>query len=61
LAKGAALGRFRSAGQLGRALGPLLACASYWTVGPALTYAISAGAMLVLSSTMQKIVVRKRA
>lgn len=33
LAKGRALGGFRSSGQLGRALGPLLACALYWTVG----------------------------
>lgn len=33
LAKGRALGGFRSSGQLGRALGPLLACALYWTAG----------------------------
>lgn len=59
LAKGAALGRFRSSGQLGRAIGPLLACASYWTFGPAFTYAVSAGAMLVLSSTMKKIASRR--
>ncbi|EKM59190.1 uncharacterized protein PHACADRAFT_249463 [Phanerochaete carnosa HHB-10118-sp] len=59
LAKGKALGRFRSSGQLGRAIGPLLACASYWTFGPAITYAISAGAMMVLSSTMKKIASRR--
>jgi len=33
LAKGRALGEFRSWGQLGRAIGPILACASYWTSG----------------------------
>jgi len=33
LAKGRALGEFRSWGQLGRAIGPILACASYWTAG----------------------------
>ncbi|KAI0702861.1 MFS general substrate transporter [Cytidiella melzeri] len=55
LAKGKALGRFRSSGQLGRAIGPLLACASYWTFGPALTYAVSASAMFLLSSRMRSI------
>ncbi|KAI0304236.1 MFS DHA1 sub-family [Russula brevipes] len=49
LAKGQALGRFRSSGQLGRAIGPLLACASYWTFGPSVTYAIGAVAMTGLS------------
>ncbi|TFK55993.1 MFS DHA1 sub-family [Heliocybe sulcata] len=53
LVKGKALGRFRSSGQLGRALGPLMACASYWTFGPAVTYATCAGAMVVLSSRMR--------
>lgn len=42
LAKGKALGQFRSSGQLGRALGPLLACGLYWTFGPSKTYAGSA-------------------
>ena len=94
LAKGKALGKFRSSGQLGRAIGPLLgmcfvpfapspllfffflsylaqfgnsfrpfflilillltlACASYWTVGPSITYATAAVAMFVLSSRMR--------
>ncbi|KAH8830449.1 major facilitator superfamily domain-containing protein [Flagelloscypha sp. PMI_526] len=67
LAKGKALGRFRSAGQLGRAIGPLLgkfprfyfifksstslsalACAAYWTLGPATTYSISAATMFLV-------------
>jgi len=54
LAKGKALGTFRSSGQLGRALGPLLACASYWAFGPAVTYGTSAAAMLVLSMAVSQ-------
>jgi MFS family permease len=53
LAKGKALGKFRSSGQLGRAIGPILACASYWTVGPSITYGISAVAMISLSASMK--------
>ncbi|KAF7332006.1 MFS DHA1 sub-family [Mycena kentingensis (nom. inval.)] len=53
LTKGKALGHFRSSGQLGRALGPLLACASYWTFGPSLTYSLSAVAMIALSLGMR--------
>ncbi|KAJ7047249.1 major facilitator superfamily domain-containing protein [Mycena alexandri] len=59
LAKGKALGQFRSSGQLGRAIGPLLACASYWTVGPSLTYTISAVAMTSLSVGMRRIAATK--
>jgi len=59
LAKGKALGQFRSSGQLGRAIGPLLACASYWTFGPAYTYATSAIAMTALSMHMKKIAATK--
>ncbi|KAF9008969.1 major facilitator superfamily domain-containing protein [Cyathus striatus] len=55
LAKGKALGQFRSSGQLGRAIGPILACASYWTFGPSITYAVSALAMWTLSMHMRKI------
>ncbi|KIO30218.1 hypothetical protein M407DRAFT_14366 [Tulasnella calospora MUT 4182] len=53
LAKGKALGRHRSAGQLGRAIGPLLACAAYWTVGPAITYGVGAVAMTALFASMR--------
>ncbi|KAG8776707.1 hypothetical protein FRC12_000773 [Ceratobasidium sp. 428] len=45
---GRALGEFRSSGQLGRAIGPLLACFAYWTVGPSATYAATALAMCAL-------------
>lgn len=55
LAKGKALGRFRSSGQLGRAIGPILACASYWTFGPSATYAVASAAMFVLSRNMRTI------
>ncbi|KAJ3921509.1 major facilitator superfamily domain-containing protein [Lentinula edodes] len=55
LAKGKALGKFRSSGQLGRAIGPLIACASYWSVGPIYTYATGAVAMFALSMHMRKI------
>ncbi|KAA1466340.1 MFS DHA1 sub-family [Dentipellis sp. KUC8613] len=55
LAKGQALGHFRSSGQLGRAIGPLLACASYWTFGPSITYGVSAVAMFGLSMNMRRL------
>lgn len=61
LAKGKALGEFRSSGQLGRAIGPLLACASYWTFGPSLTYAVSAVAMFALSAHTRPIARRRTA
>ncbi|KAH7929414.1 MFS general substrate transporter [Leucogyrophana mollusca] len=60
LAKGKALGQFRSSGQLGRAIGPLLACASYWTFGPSITYAVSGVAMLALSVSMRSVAVAPR-
>jgi len=53
LAKGRALGQFRSSGQLGRAIGPLLACASYWTFGPSITYSTAAASMLALAFAMR--------
>ncbi|KAI9009929.1 major facilitator superfamily domain-containing protein [Phycomyces nitens] len=45
LAKGRALGEFRSFGQLGRALGPVSACGLYWMTGPVCCY--SAGAIVM--------------
>ncbi|KNZ81535.1 Major facilitator superfamily domain-containing protein 10 [Termitomyces sp. J132] len=59
LAKGRALGQFRSSGQLGRAVGPLLACASYWTFGPSVTYAVSALAMFAISTNMRSVAVKR--
>ncbi|KAF9226573.1 MFS general substrate transporter [Gyrodon lividus] len=55
LSKGIVLGVFRSAGQLGRAAGPLLACVSYWTFGPSTTYGISALAMIILMVSMKPV------
>ncbi|TFY67804.1 hypothetical protein EVG20_g3809 [Dentipellis fragilis] len=55
LAKGQALGQFRSSGQLGRAIGPLLACASYWTFGPSITYGVSGVAMFGLAMNMRRL------
>lgn len=43
--RGAVMGRFRSAGQLGRALGPLVATSVYWSAGPTTCYAVAATAM----------------
>ncbi|KAF9055447.1 MFS general substrate transporter [Hymenopellis radicata] len=59
LTKGKALGKFRSSGQLGRAIGPLLACASYWTVGPSYTYSAAAISMFILTADMKKIAATK--
>ncbi|KPV73302.1 uncharacterized protein RHOBADRAFT_55064 [Rhodotorula graminis WP1] len=39
---GAALGTFRSRGQLGRALGPLVFTALWWVCGPAVAYGLGA-------------------
>jgi len=72
LAKGRALGQFRSSGQLGRAIGPILgmsspqdvsvvteispiACASYWTFGPSMTYSTAAASMIALAFSMGSI------
>lgn len=46
LRRGVALGRYRSAGQLGRAIGPLLASSAYWLAGPQIAYS-TLGACLV--------------
>ncbi|KAL5636528.1 hypothetical protein ACGC1H_000475 [Rhizoctonia solani] len=48
ISTGRALGEFRSSGQLGRAVGPVLACLAYWTVGPSVTYSATALAMCAL-------------
>ncbi|KAL8286129.1 hypothetical protein RQP46_004617 [Phenoliferia psychrophenolica] len=40
--KGWALGTFRSKGQLGRALGPLVATVMYWILGPSYAYGFAA-------------------
>ncbi|OXC70327.1 hypothetical protein AYX13_01239 [Cryptococcus neoformans] len=52
LQRGRALGKFRSRGQLGRAVGPLLASMLYWMEGPSaayLTLAMCLGGVLILA------------
>ncbi|WWC68605.1 uncharacterized protein I206_102535 [Kwoniella pini CBS 10737] len=45
LQRGKALGTFRSRGQLGRAIGPLLASSLYWVKGPTIAYSTLAGCL----------------
>ncbi|KAI9298352.1 MFS general substrate transporter, partial [Neoconidiobolus thromboides FSU 785] len=40
--RGEILGTFRSFGQLGRAIGPIVACTLYWAYGPIICYVLSA-------------------
>ncbi|WVQ93437.1 hypothetical protein IAU59_000511 [Kwoniella sp. CBS 9459] len=49
LQRGRALGTFRSKGQLGRAIGPLLASSVYWIYGPTVAYAGLAGCLAIVS------------
>lgn len=56
LARGKSLGSFRSKGQLGRAIGPLLVTACYWTRGPTWTYSVVAIALGVLAWSMSSLV-----
>ncbi|ORY92052.1 major facilitator superfamily domain-containing protein [Syncephalastrum racemosum] len=50
LAKGRALGEFRSSGQLGRALGPISACGLYWLAGPTTCYGAGAACMSLITA-----------
>lgn len=61
LPRGRSLGKFRSAGQLGRALGPLLATSMYWVQGPTVTYAVSCVALLALAGSMSSLLKEERA
>ncbi|KAJ2308114.1 hypothetical protein IWW55_000626 [Coemansia sp. RSA 2706] len=47
---GRRLGDFRSAGQIGRALGPVFACSVYWLLGPSTCYLIGAVAVAAISA-----------
>ncbi|KAJ1819300.1 hypothetical protein LPJ60_003849 [Coemansia sp. RSA 2675] len=46
---GRRLGDFRSAGQIGRALGPVFACSVYWLSGAAVCYLVGAVAVSVIT------------
>ena len=52
----AALGTFRSQGQLGRALGPLVFTALWWVLGPAFAYALGAAAVRGVARRMGGVV-----
>ncbi|BGP27651.1 MFS transporter, tetracycline transporter [Rhodotorula toruloides] len=54
--KGHALGSFRSAGQLGRATGPLVMTAIYWTLSPTTAYAACAVGVALVVRGMREIV-----
>ncbi|GAA6013201.1 hypothetical protein JCM10207_006202 [Rhodosporidiobolus poonsookiae] len=56
LEKGAALGRFRSRGQLGRALGPLVTTAVYFTVSPTWAYGVCALGTLGVAAGLARVV-----
>ena len=46
---GAALGKFRSLGQLGRSMGPIFACTGYWILGSRNMYSICSALMVLVS------------
>lgn len=48
LRRGRALGGYRSRGQLGRAIGPILASSVYWLLGPQVAYAGLAGCLVLV-------------
>ncbi|KAJ2961742.1 hypothetical protein NQZ79_g3023 [Umbelopsis isabellina] len=60
LAKGHALGVFRSYGQLGRAIGPLVACTVYWAYGPVVCYSLGAICMSAVTATVVKCIPQTR-
>ncbi|GAA5930104.1 uncharacterized protein JCM15063_004718 [Sporobolomyces koalae] len=53
--KGKALGKFRSKGQLGRALGPLFATGVYWCASPAVAYLCCAVGTMVVARRMARL------
>ncbi|KAI9506478.1 hypothetical protein GGI25_005554 [Coemansia spiralis] len=55
---GRRLGDFRSAGQFGRAFGPVFACSVYWLAGPTTCYAVGAIAVSLIAVAFVSIVPR---
>jgi MFS family permease len=53
--KGKALGTFRSRGQLGRAMGPLVATGLYWVMGPSYAYGVGAVGAALMASKMARL------
>ncbi|KAJ3039949.1 hypothetical protein HDV00_011615 [Rhizophlyctis rosea] len=56
--QGHVLGKFRSAGQLGRCLGPIFACGAYWVMGAEVAYGGGGVAMVVLAVLVVVVVPR---
>lgn len=54
--KGKTLGNFRSIGQLGRCLGPIIACGGYWVYGGERMYAFASIYMVLLGCLVFKTV-----
>ncbi|KAL1923586.1 uncharacterized protein VTP21DRAFT_8566 [Calcarisporiella thermophila] len=54
---GSTLGKFRSWGQLGRALGPIAACSLYWLQGPMRCYGIGSLSMALIASLFSRVLV----
>lgn len=53
--KGVLLGKFRSAGQRGRALGPVCACCAYWCFGSQITNTSGSIFILILYTMMENV------
>jgi MFS family permease len=58
--RGRALGSFRSKGQLGRAIGPLLATSVYWLYGPTICYSVAAVSMACIAAAMSPLIASER-
>lgn len=46
--RGQQMGNFRSAGQVGRALGPIFSCCAYWWFGREIAYSVGGVAMFIV-------------
>lgn len=60
LQRGRALGGYRSKGQLGRAIGPILASSVYWVMGPKVCYAGLAGCLSLVWASTRGMVAEER-
>jgi hypothetical protein len=53
--KGTVLGIFRSLGALARAIGPIVACTTFWCIGSKVTYLTGAGLLLAPTLLLQSL------
>ncbi|ORZ33494.1 major facilitator superfamily domain-containing protein [Catenaria anguillulae PL171] len=58
--RGQAMGMFRSWGQLGRAMGPMVACAGYWVYGSKATYLVGSVGLGVVAMWLARVEKRCR-